>query len=236
VGEIFWVYSIGANYMFRENIKKQIILSGIVFGIIALLFGLWSQYNTHPKKPKELLLKNGTVLPSPREIIAFELKNAPDGTLFNNIQLKGHWSMLFFGFTHCALLCPTTLSSLNQFYGNLLAENINQMPQIYFISIDPERDSLQRIATYVTSFNKNFKGATGSEKQLNQITKELNILFAKVKPDNEDKEDYQIDHSGTILLINPDGNLTAFFSPPIEPKELTEDYKSILKSLSATEN
>jgi protein SCO1/2 len=64
----------------------------------------------------------------------------------------------------------------------------------------------------------------------------LNILFAKVKPDN-DNEDYQIDHSGTVLLINPDGNLTAFFSPPIDPKELAEDYKSIIKSsLGTTEN
>jgi protein SCO1/2 len=140
--------------MFKDNIKKQIILSGIVFGIIALLFGVWSQHNTHPKEPRELPLKNGTALPSPREIIAFELKSAPDGTPFTNTQLKGHWSMLFFGFTHCAMLCPTTLSNLNQFYGNLLAENISQMPKIYFISIDPERDSLQRIATYVTSFIK----------------------------------------------------------------------------------
>jgi protein SCO1/2 len=210
-----------------KNFKSQILIAAIIFGFIALLFGLWSHYNLSEKPPAELALKVGTAFPSPRKIQPFELKNAPDGSTFNNEQLKGHWSMMFFGFTNCALLCPTTLTALNQFYGNLTADNVATKPEIYFISIDPERDSLARLQKYVTSFNKNFKGATGTETQLDNMTRDLNILFAKVNL-NQD-ENYQIDHSGTVLVFNPEGHLTALFSPPIDPKALAEDYKELIK-------
>jgi protein SCO1 len=212
----------------KSSTNKQLIFSGVAFGLIALLFGLWSHYNTHDHSHKEVVLKTGTAFPIPREIKAFELKNAPSGTSFTNSQLQGHWSMLFFGFTNCALLCPTTLSSLNQFYNQLSAEKVSQMPMVTFISIDPERDTLKKIDRYVKSFNKNFQGATGSESQLDNMTNQLNILYAKVNAKNG--EDYQIDHSGTVLVFNPQGNLAALFSPPIDAKVLAEDYKNLIKN------
>lgn len=213
--------------MFKKGtLNRQIIIAGLAFGIIALLLGIWSRYNAnHEAKPVELQV--GTAFPIPREIKPFELQNAPDGTPFTNEQLKGHWSMLFFGFTNCALLCPTTLSSLNQFYTNLTTEGVSQKPQVYFISIDPERDTLKKINKYVMSFNKNFRGGTGTELQLDNITKELNILFSKLNPTND--ENYQIDHSGTVLVFDPQGHLAALFSPPIEPKALVQDYKVLIK-------
>lgn len=213
--------------MIKQNIKRQLWFSVLAFSLIALLFGLWTHYNLSDKPPPDLNLKSGTAFPIPREIKPFELKNAPDGSPFNNQQLKGHWSMLFFGFTNCAMLCPTTLSSLNQFYNDLSVDNLSDKPQIIFISIDPERDNLQRLNQYVTSFNKQFKGATGSENQLDNLTKQLNILFSKVNLNND--EDYQIDHSGTVLVFNPDGNLAALFSPPIDAKALAADYKNLIK-------
>lgn len=136
--------------------------------------------------------------------------------------------MLFFGFTNCAMLCPKTLSTLNQAYGELIAAKVTQLPQVFFISVDPERDSLKRINLFVTSFNKNFHGATGTEQQLDSVTTELNILYNKVNPNKE--ENYQIDHSGTVLLINPNGNLVALFSPPLNPDELAKDYQAIIKA------
>jgi protein SCO1 len=213
--------------------KRQIFLSGIAFCVILLLFGLWSHYNITNETfaaTKPLNLQSGTALPTPRQIQAFELKHAPSGEPFTNEGLKGQFSMLFFGFTSCASLCPTTLTTLNQFYANLIEDKIAPLPQVIFISIDPERDSLKRVDQYVTSFNKNFKGVTGTETQLNHITRELNILYAKVKTNKEG--DYQIDHSGTVLLINPDGNLIALFSPPLDPKMLAQDYVLLIKQVT----
>lgn len=209
----------------KSNTRRQILYTGMAFGLIALLFGMWSQFNLHDH-PKEVTLKNGTIFPNPRIIQPFQLQSAQDGKPFTNEQLKGHWSMMFFGFTHCAMLCPTTLTTLNHFYGNLEAAKVQQLPQIIFVSLDPERDNLNRIGSYVTSFNKNFKGATGTEEKLDAMTNELNILFTK---DNRNKdENYQIDHSGTVLLFNPQGQLAGIFSPPINAEELTEDYKAVI--------
>lgn len=212
--------------MSKSNPKRQIMYAGIAFALIALLFGAWSQFNVHHRAPKELALKNGTVFPQPRSVQPFALQNAPDGKPFTNAELKGHWSMMFFGFTHCAMLCPTTLTSLNHFYQNLETAHVKELPQIFFVSIDPERDDLNRIATYVTSFNKNFRGATATEEKLDSLTNELNILYSKVNP-NADK-DYQIDHSGTVLLFDPQGNLAGLFSPPIDANVLAQDYQMII--------
>lgn len=211
----------------KGSIQKQLLISGVAFAFIALLFGLWSHYNLDHTLPKKIKLKSGTAFPIAREIEPFALKNAPNGEPFTKEQLKGQWSMLFFGFTNCAMLCPTTLTSLNQLYSTLTSDHISQLPQVYFISIDPERDSLKRINQYVTSFNPHFKGATGTEAQLETMTHELNILYSKANP-NQDK-DYQIDHSGTVLVINPQGNLAALFSPPIDANALAEDYERLIK-------
>ncbi|MBA2653686.1 MAG: SCO family protein [Gammaproteobacteria bacterium] len=211
----------------KGSLERQVLFAGVAFCILALLFGLWSHYNWNEPPAKELTLKTGTAFPIPRQIQPFTLDNGPNNLSFTNAQLKGQWSMLFFGFTNCAMLCPTTLGSLNQVYNNLVTDKISQLPQVYFISIDPERDSVKRIKQYVTSFNKSFDGATGTEAQLEDMTHKLNILYSKSNPNQA--EDYQIDHSGTVLVIDPDGNLAALFSPPIDPKGLAQDYELLIK-------
>lgn len=219
--------------MFRlKGIRQQIIFAGVAFAAIALLFGMWSKHNIKPvnePQQKELALKNGTAFPQPRPINPFELKEASTGGALTNEQLKGHWSLLFFGFTHCAMLCPTTLTTLNQAYKLLEQNNVKVLPNILFISIDPHRDSLKRIDTYVKAFNKNFAGATGNKEELDKLTKQLNILYLKVDPNKDDN--YQIDHSGTVLLVDPEGHLAALFSPPLEPQILAQDYQSVIDNV-----
>lgn len=212
----------------RNNLKKQLVLITLAVAVLAFLFGLWSKYNTSEHKPEKITLQSGTAFDIPKEIRPFALQNAANGQPFTNESLKGHWTMLFFGFTNCASLCPTTLTTLNQFYTSLETDHVNQLPQVVFISIDPERDTLTKIKAYVTSFNKNFNGATAEEAQIDKMTQELNILFSKANPNND--ENYQIDHSGTVLVINPQGHLSALFSPPIDAKALAADYKTLIEA------
>lgn len=215
--------------MFKHNIKRQIVVAGIAFALIALLFGMWSRHNLNAdaaqsKTPPQL--QNGTLFPTPRQIKPFQLKDASNGAPFTNKQLKQNWSLLYFGFTNCATLCPQTLSTLNQVYKNLIEAHASDLPQVIFISIDPERDSLPRIKQYVSSFNKNFKGISGTEKQLDAMTKEFNILYSKENPNHA--KDYQIDHSGVVLLIDPQGNLAGLFSPPLDAQTLTKDFQTVV--------
>jgi len=206
--------------------RKQFFPLIIAFAVIVLFFGMWTRYNTHRglQAPE---LESGTILPIPRDISSFNLVGT-DGKPFTNEKLNGKWSMIFFGFTNCPQLCPTTLSTLNKMYQMLEKDRIATMPQIVFISVDPERDTPKKVGQYVTSFNHHFIGATGTKPVLKKLTAEMSVLFMKVeKPNSKDTKAYLIDHSGTILMMNPQGKLFAIFSTPHDATKLSHDVRTI---------
>lgn len=215
--------------------QRQIIVGFVVIAVIALLFGMWFQYNIGNKKNHSvsLNLASATVLPQPRALSAFQLTDDTKKT-FTNSNFANHWSLLFFGFTHCPELCPTTLSVLNQSYQILQTMHQKPMPQVIFISVDPQRDNAQRIAEYLASFNNDFIGATGSKQQLDQLTQELNIMYMKIADQGEQQGMYSIDHSGTILMIDPKGQLYAVFTTPHDAKAIAKDVSTIIKHYSTS--
>jgi len=211
--------------MQHTSSRRQFTRLTIAFAIIALGFGLWLQYNSH--NPGRLKLKEGTIFPVPRDISPFSLVYA-DQKPFTNQNLKGHWSMLFFGFTNCPSLCPTTLNVLNKMYTAMQKDQIKQLPQIVFISVDPDRDTALKTNKYAMSFNKQFIGATGTKNNIKKLADELSIMYMKVKNTNANNpNDYQVDHSGTILLFNPQGQLLALFSTPHDADNLKNDMLAI---------
>lgn len=213
--------------MQHSSSRKQFTRLTIAFAMLALLFGMWMQFNRHTNT--DIKLQDGTIFPVPRDISPFSLVSADDKP-FTNTNLKGHWSLMFFGFTNCPQLCPTTLTVLNNMYTTMHKQNVTPMPQVVFISIDPERDTTKKVKKYALSFNKNFIGATGDKEALKKLTTELNILFMKVKNTNANNpNDYQVDHSGTILLFNPEGQLFALFSTPHNAAKLSHDVTAIEK-------
>lgn len=159
-----------------------------------------------------------------RPLVNFNLQRAPQGVLTNQ-DLQGHWTLLFFGFTRCATICPTTLTQLNEAYLQLKASR-KTLPQIIFVSIDPARDTPAVVARYVTVFNPAFQGVTGSVKQLEPLKRQLGVLALKTQGKNEN--DYNIDHSGTIYLINPQGNLQGVFSMPHSAPEIIKGYEGVV--------
>lgn len=205
--------------------KRNLFIGTIAFAVIALFFGMWMQYNTN--KTDELEIESGSILPIPHDISPFSLVSA-DEKPFTNDNFKGHWSLLFFGFTHCPHLCPTTLSLINDAYKNIEKHKHVPLPQVVFISIDPERDTPKSIREYLNGFNKDFVGATGEKPQLDILTREMSILYAKVEdPNATDTTNYNIDHSGTVLMINPLGQLYAIFSTPQDAEDLSDDVEKI---------
>lgn len=209
--------------------QRYYLLAVIIVAILALLFGLWFQHNMGMAKRESVIgldLTAATVLPQPKQLRPFQLIDDHNKS-FTNANLKGHWSLLFFGFTNCPELCPTTLSTLNKMYQILQDKKSKIMPQVVFVSVDPERDTPKKIAEYLASFNKNFIGVTGSQQQLDQFTQELNVMYAKVIS-NQDGENYSIDHSGTIIMIDPQAKFYAVFSTPHDPKILAKDVSKII--------
>ena len=178
-------------------------------------FPLWADN----KPPKTQV---GTVLSPARTIAPFELiddKNKP----FANQQLTGQWSLLFFGFTRCGMICPTTMSMLGEMYQELEKDKANPMPNVILVSVDPENDTPADMNKYVTSFNPKFMGLTGKPDEIQKFARQMMVLYTKVKQKGVDT----IDHSGTILLINPEGKLYTVFSTPHDPKIIAKDYQII---------
>ena len=106
----------------------------------------------------------------------------------------------------------------------------DQLPQIVFVSVDPARDNAARIQQFVSAYNPNFMGVTGKESQLSTLTQELGVLYMKIAENKDNSQDYQIDHSGTILLLDPKGELYAVFSMPHNPEAIAKDYEKIISS------
>lgn len=209
----------------HSHARRQLLLAAIAFAVISMFLGVWTKHNHHQKQG--IQLENGTLLPVPQDISPFSLVSL-DKKPFTKNNLVGHWNLLFFGFTRCPELCPTTLTTLNKTYEILSQRKKVPMPQVVFISVDPERDDPTTIKNYLASFNKHFIGATGKKADLKKLTASLNILFMKVQKTNStDASDYQIDHSGTILLVNPNAQLLAIFSTPHNEEALSHDVEEI---------
>src|SRR5260221_7497920 len=120
-----------------QSSRVRIFSLIIAIAALALLFGIWTQYNFGSKsKSSALALNSGTLLSQPRALQNFHLINDHNKP-FTNDNFKNHWSFVFFGFTNCPQLCPTTLSTLNQIYKNLQQVHLQSMPQVVFISVDP---------------------------------------------------------------------------------------------------
>jgi protein SCO1/2 len=174
-------------------------------------------------QPRADAMRSGTLLPVPREIPDFGLV-AEDGQAFTKAQLQGHWNLLFVGFTHCPDVCPTTLSLLKRVMTRLGPGGDNL--QVVFLSVDPERDTPQKLKAYAQYFNPRFRGVTGLNAELDKLGASLGFVYVKVP--GATPESYNIDHSSALMLVNPQGQLAGFFMPPFSEEDLSYDLENLV--------
>ena len=209
--------------MLDKKKRITITVSGLL-ALIALILGLFVSQHVYLNKSIDLSQFNGTLLDKPREVSAFALTGI-DSAQFNNASLEGHWTLVFFGFTSCGSVCPTTMAELAKMYRLLEEKGTKKLPQVVMVSVDPERDNLAGLDHYVKAFNPNFYGARGDEEAIKMMTKEMGIAYAKVASrSSDDSQSYDIEHTGTVMLFNPNGKLSAFFTMPHQASMLAKDY------------
>jgi len=210
----------------KKNRITLTVLALLAFG--ALITGIFVSQHLSTLKKIDPNLLHGTLLDKPREVNQFSLTGT-DSLPFTNASLQGQWTLVFFGFTQCGYLCPTTMAELAKMYRLLEDNSVKPLPHIVMVSIDPQRDSLDKLNQYVTAFNPHFYGARGNEEAVNRMTRELGIAYARVAlPTVEDPKNYDVQHSGALMLFNPKGELSAFFTTPHQADFLAKDYQLLV--------
>lgn len=198
------------------KILSIILLSAILLGGIVYKFYL----------PAEQTLVSTLVYPKAKLLPNFELIDH-NAKSFTNEQLKGKWSVVFFGFTYCPDVCPTTMAALSQIAKKLPIETVNQL-QFVFVSVDPERDTPARLAQYIPFYHPDFIALTGDEKQLQQFSLSLGAVYMKVPTE----ESYTMSHSSTLFIIDPKGQRYGIFSKSnsgaIDVVSITQDLEIII--------
>jgi protein SCO1 len=105
---------------------------------------------------------------------------------------------------------------------------VSPLPQVVMVTVDPKRDDVKRMHDYLEGFNPSFIGAVGSNEQIKSITTEFGIAYEKIKSLDGKAGEYDMQHSGAVILISPQGKLTAFFNWPHQASNLVEDYKHLV--------
>ena len=175
------------------------------------------------KSKTEFSALSATVFQQPRALQSFELL-AHHGAAFTNASLAGHWSFLFFGYTHCPDVCPTTLSVLNSVAARLTGTD--DPVRFVFVTVDPERDTPEVLARYVTYFNGEFVGVTGEPSAIDELTRQLGIMHMRVAGQG-DAASYLVDHTASVLLFNPEGHFQGLFSPPLNADTMASEFLTI---------
>ncbi|MEC4091566.1 SCO family protein [Pseudoalteromonas rubra] len=165
----------------------------------------------------------------PRTLKAFALEDQ-HGAQVTTEQLKGQWSLLFLGYTHCPDICPMTLAKLTNIAAQLES---HQAVNVWFVAVDPQRDTQAKRKQYIDYFNPDFVAASAPHKVLFPFVRDIGLIYAI---NNSDQPEYYVDHSASIALVNPQAQLEAIFKPEfkagevpvINEAQLIADFKVIV--------
>jgi len=214
--------------------KPLHITIALCLGFIAIVVGLFVYSVTRtPVLSEEALREQGVLLlPKPRELSAFSLSTS-DGEPFDQSTLEGHWSFLFFGFTNCPDVCPTSMSILSQAYRKLREEapELAELFQGVLVTVDPQRDTADKLSAYVEAFSPDFVGVRGTVGDIASLATDVNVAFAKVPVRNgegiADPDSYTMDHTANIVIINPRGHYHGFIKYPQQADTIVAALQSL---------
>jgi len=165
------------------------------------------------------------LLPTPRDIAGFEL-STHTGEAFTPEDLRGQWSFVFFGFTNCPDICPTSMSVLAQARRQIeerAPEAVDDF-QGMLVSVDPERDTREALARYVEAFSPSFLGVRGNRAATARFTTQVNVAFAQVPSEDGG---YTVDHSANIVIVNPRGHYVGFAKMPHQADTIADTFLTL---------
>lgn len=174
-------------------------------------------------RPEAVLLQSGTLLPQPRALPELDLLDDQKQP-YPLARFKGHWTLIFPGFTACPDICPTTMALLKEVMKQL--GPAGEQLQVAMLTVDPERDTPERLGEYLHYFNPRFLGLSTPEPNLKRVAQTLGVVYLKVPQG----QSYTMDHSAALVLINPQAEIAGYITPPFALDKLVQDFGKLLKN------
>ncbi|MGY0798361.1 SCO family protein [Lysobacter sp. A286] len=209
--------------MFNRNTIIILVIA------VAMGLGLWASqsYFSQSGSPSWPETRAVSLFDPPRNLPDFSLRQS-DGTQLVPGELKGHWTLVFLGFTHCPDVCPLTLTQMAQAQQQWESIPDAIRPRVLFISVDPERDTPDRIGEYANAFHRDTLAATADIPALENFARSLSLVFVKVAPeDGAPANQYSVDHSATMAVLDPQGRMAGVLQPPFEPNAIAADMAAL---------
>ena len=196
----------------------------VILAIVAFAGGLLIARAIMPSRDALPQTERATLLSEPRPLPALELVNQ-DGRPLGADFFKDHWTIVFFGFTSCPDICPTTLVTLSQATRELADLPPAERPRVMLVSVDPDRDDPPRLSAYVRFYDPAFLGATGAPAAVAAAAAAFGVPYAKVSVPGGG---YTMDHGSGIFVVGPSGGIVAYSSAPHDASTIARDYRKVL--------
>lgn len=196
----------------------------VILAIVAFAGGLLVARALLPSRVELPQTERATVLPTPMTLPALQLIGQ-DGRPLGADFFKGHWTIVFFGFTSCPDICPTTLATLSQATRQLADLPDQERPRVLLVTVDPERDDPAQLAAYVRFYDPAFLGATGTPDAIAAAAAAFRVPYARV---NLAEGGYTMDHGSGIFIVGPSSDVLAYSSAPHDAKTIAHDYRTLL--------
>ena len=212
--------------MTRGSIRATVLMCLALISIVVVLFVL-KVLRTSSLDETALRELGVILLPTPRELIVDGL-TTDSGEGFTTQNLTGAWTLLFFGFTNCPDVCPTTMAELGVAKRELVQKvpEVAQQMRVVLVTVDPDRDDPETLGRYVKAFSPDFVGVNGTRESIAKFATQVNVAFGKV-PDGEGG--YTVDHSGNIVIINPRGHYAGFIKLPHKASTIRDAMISMVE-------
>lgn len=210
------------SYNAVMNLSRSLpwlIAAAALAGALGLYLGQ-QYFAARPAEAPEM--RAALLYPEPRALDDFLLER-PDGTPLTLSDWRGRWNLVFIGFTHCPDVCPQTLALFRDLEKAWPAD-AGAGPMLYFVSVDPERDTAKALTDYAGYFSPGIVAATAPHEQLEPFTRQLGMIYMKTPLDSGG---YTVDHSAHLAVIDPEAKLVALFRPPLQIENIVADMRML---------
>jgi len=203
--------------------KKLHLVAITLFALCSGFIASWLVYDSRP-----VTLEAGHWFADQAKVLPEFWLIDHDNQSLGHPQLTGKWSLMFFGYTNCPDICPTSLQTLSEVMSAIDDPDVRNTVQVIFVSVDPDRDSPEVLKSYVHYFNDDFIGATAPVSDLSRLTNVLGIAHSRDQS-SENQTSYDVSHSAAIILIDPEVRYAGLFGAPHDASAMARDMVKIVE-------